>query len=184
MVHSLLSHGANIYAVTNLVISIPVLAFLTASAMTLHKDIAVLAFSLIIAAFSKVCYILDCLHASFQSCAARPQHVRVCYPFIDPMELQDDNTMRIQLATCIAYSSRAFLVADDKAVGCLSCTLFSVLQGQTALHAGASSGRSEVVHLLLANGARANAVDNSARLAFVIVTPYLSVLHRMDMACR
>ncbi len=85
---------------------------------------------------------------------------------------------------CVAYSSRAFLVADDKAVDCLSCTLFSVLQGQTALHAGASSGRSEVVQMLLANGARADAVDNSVRLAFVVATPFLSVLHRMDIACR
>ncbi len=67
LVHSLLSHGANLYAVTKSVISIPVLAVLTASAMTLHKDIAVLAFSLVIAAFSKVCYMPDCLHANLQS---------------------------------------------------------------------------------------------------------------------
>ncbi len=53
-----------------------------------------------------------------------------------------------------------------------------------ALHAGASSGRSEVVQMLLANGARADAVDNSVRLAFVVATPFLSVLHRMDIACR
>ncbi len=42
--------------------------------------------------------------------------------------------------------------------------MFSVLQGQTALNAGAGSGSSEVVQMLLANGARVDAVDNNVRL--------------------
>ena len=73
---------------------------------------------------------------------------------------------------CVAYSSHAFLLANDKAVGCLSCTLFSVLQGQTVLHAGAESGSSEVVQMLLASGAKADAVDNSVRPVFVVATPW------------
>lgn len=224
--------------------------------MTLHKDIAVLAFSLVIAAFSKVCYMPDCLHANLQSavvlflsrmtkrlaaclvpcsvcCREKRYYMQVlavaglrwCKCSLPMVQEQNCgrqrkscgcccNTLLISLAQnrhdmyltacmqaeaqvllhvpqihqvtyckcyasdslkptlhgrsswpflCIPNSSCASLLADDNLVGCLSCTL-SVLQEQTVLHAGATSGSSEVVQMLLASGAKVDAVDNSVRL--------------------